>query len=70
MLTKTTAAAFGFAFVAAWIAWGFGSAILCLIGAVVFLAAAAFWQGELDLAELQDRLGHTTPRRRPDGHLN
>jgi hypothetical protein len=70
MITKTTAAAFGFAFVAAWIAWGFGDAILCLIGAAIFLAAAAFWQGELDLTEVQDRLGQAAPRRGSGSRFN
>lgn len=46
----------GFAFVAAWIGFGFGDAILCLIGAGVFYAAGAVVQGELDLGALQSRL--------------
>ena len=50
----------GFLFVAAWIAFGFGDAILCLLGAVVFYAATAFFRGELDLTDLQQRAG---PRR-------
>ncbi len=50
----------GFLFVAAWIAFGFGDAILCLLGAGVFFAATAFLRGELDLADLQQR---TTGRR-------
>ncbi len=50
----------GFLFVAAWIAFGFGDAILCLLGAGVFFAATAFFRGELDLADLQQR---TTGRR-------
>lgn len=54
--TKHIAAAFGFAFVAAWIGFGFGYAILCLVGAAAFYATASFMQGELDLAEIQDRL--------------
>jgi hypothetical protein len=45
----------GFLFVAAWIAFGFGDAILCLLGAASFYAATAFFRGELDLAELQQR---------------
>ncbi len=51
------AAVLGFAFVAAWIAFGFGSAILCLVGAIAFYVAALFLRGDLDLAELQSRLG-------------
>jgi hypothetical protein len=46
----------GFLFVAAWIAFGFGDAILCLVGAAGFYLAAAFFRGELDLAELQQRV--------------
>ena len=49
------AALLGFLFVAAWAALSFGDALLCLIGAVVFYAVAAFRAGELDLAELQQR---------------
>ncbi len=45
----------GFLFVAAWIAFGLGDAVLCLIGGGVFYAATAFFRGELDLAELQQR---------------
>ncbi len=52
------AALLGFAFVAAWIAFSFGSALLCLIGAGVFYTAAAVAKGELDLGEAQDRLGN------------
>ena len=62
MTSKHYAAALGFAFVAAWIAFGFGDAILCLIGAAVFYAVLAFRDGELDLAELQERLGAARPR--------
>lgn len=57
MLTsKHFATALGFAFVAAWIAFGFGNAILCLLGAGLAYAGAAVAEGELDLGELQDRL--------------
>jgi hypothetical protein len=49
------AALIGFLFVAAWAALGFGDAVLCLIGAAVFYAVTAFYRGELDLAELQQR---------------
>jgi len=51
------AAVLGFAFVAAWIAFGFGSAILCLVGAIAFYVVALFLRGDLDLAEIQNRLG-------------
>lgn len=53
---KYLAAILGFAFVAAWIAFGFGDGVLCLIGAAVFYAVASFLEGDLDLAELQGRL--------------
>jgi hypothetical protein len=52
---KQFAALLGFAFVAAWIAFGFGNAILCVLGAAVFYAIAAVAQGELDLGEMQSR---------------
>ena len=47
----------GFAFVAVWIAFGFGSAVLCLVGAAAFYTAALILTGELDLADVQSRLG-------------
>jgi hypothetical protein len=53
---KHLAALVGFAFVAVWIATGFGQAVLCLLGALAFYAVAALITGELRLAELQDRL--------------
>ena len=57
---KQFAALLGFAFVAAWIAFGFGNAILCLLGAGVFYAIAAVAQGELDLGEMQSRWRQST----------
>jgi hypothetical protein len=45
----------GFLFVAAWIAFGFGDAILCLVGAAAFYTTVAFFRGELDLADMQQR---------------
>lgn len=64
---KHLAAALGFAFVAAWIGFGFGYAILCLVGAAAFYHAAAYLDGELDLGELGDRLhpGQSAPSRPP-----
>jgi hypothetical protein len=53
---KHFAALMGFAFVAAWIGFGFGEAILCLLGAVLFYYAAAVLEGDLDLGELQARV--------------
>ena len=55
MKSQQLAGLIGFLFVAAWIAFGFGDAILCLIGAVVFYVVTAFYEGELDVAELQQR---------------
>jgi hypothetical protein len=64
MNAKQLAGLLGFLFVAAWIAFGFGDAILCMIGAAVFYAATALYHGELDLAELQHRA------RQPRGRAN
>ncbi len=57
MTSKQFAALLGFAFVAAWIGFGFGDAILCVVGALVLYLAAGVRDGEIDLAELQDRFG-------------
>ena len=46
----------GFLFVAAWIGFNFGQAILCLVGAVVFYLIGEVVQGELDLGEMQARI--------------
>ena len=46
----------GFLFVAAWIAFDFGRAVLCLVGAVVFYLIGEVVQGELDLGEIQARI--------------
>ena len=62
MTQKQFAALLGFAFAVAWISFNFGYALLCLLGAAVFYAGASFLEGELDVADLQDRL---TPRRSP-----
>jgi hypothetical protein len=71
--TKRFAALLGFAFVAAWIGFNFGYAILCLVGAGAFYAVASYLEGDVDLADIQERLGRgggeprsaTTARRRP-----
>jgi hypothetical protein len=55
MNAKQLAGLLGFLFVAAWVGFGFGDAILCLIGAAVFYLATAFYQGDVDVAELQRR---------------
>lgn len=65
LTTKHFAAILGFAFAAAWIAFSFGGAIVCLLAAGVFYAAAAFLQGDLDLAEVQSRLGQSQPTQYP-----
>jgi len=54
-------AALGFAWAAAWIAFGFGNAILCLLGAAAFYALAAVLEGEIDLGELQQRVRGRSP---------
>ena len=53
---RLVAAIGGFAFVAAWIGFGFGDALLCLLGAVVAWIAAGILEGQIDLGELQSRL--------------
>lgn len=50
------AALLGFLFVAAWVALGFGDALLCLIGAGFFWLAAALYRGELDVEDLRRRM--------------
>ncbi|HEY0277280.1 MAG TPA: hypothetical protein VGC32_03325 [Solirubrobacterales bacterium] len=52
---RTFAAGIGFAFVAAWIAFSFGEALLCLLGAAAFWAVAGVLAGSVDLGELQGR---------------
>ena len=54
---KHLAALLGFLFVAMWILSNFGYAILCLLGAGAFYAVASFMQGDLDIGEVQSRLG-------------
>lgn len=46
----------GFLFVAAWIGFNFGDAVLCIVGAVIFYAVGSVIEGELDLGELQSRM--------------
>jgi hypothetical protein len=54
---KAYSAILGFAFVAAWIEFNFGYAVLCLVGAAVFYAAASFYEGDIDVGDIQSRLG-------------
>lgn len=56
MTSTQFAALLGFLFVAVWAGVGFGSAIACLLGAVVAYVVTAFLRGELDVGELQGRL--------------
>jgi hypothetical protein len=65
MNAKQLAGLLGFLFVAAWIGFGFGDAILCLVGAAVFYFATGFYYGELDLAELQQRARQPRGRGNP-----
>jgi hypothetical protein len=53
---KQYLALLGFLFVAAWIGFNFGDAVLCLVGAAVFYAIGAVLQGELDLGDVQARI--------------
>lgn len=57
MERKQFAALIGFAFVAAWISFNFGYAVLCLVGAGVSWFAASYLEGELDFGDIQERLG-------------
>jgi hypothetical protein len=65
MTTKHFLGLLGFAFVAAWIAFNFGYALLCLVGAGAFYAIAAVLEGELDLGEVQQRLRSPSGQREP-----
>ena len=56
MTSTQFAALLGFLFIAVWAGPGFGSAIACLLGALIGYAVAAFVRGELDVGELQGRL--------------
>jgi hypothetical protein len=53
---KHILALLGFLFVAAWIAFNFGYAVLCLVGAGLFYAVGALLQGEIDLGDVQGRI--------------
>jgi hypothetical protein len=53
---KQYLALLGFLFVAAWIGFNFGDAVLCLVGAAVFYAIGAVLQGEIDLGDVQARI--------------
>ena len=69
------AALLGFLFTAAWIGFGFGEAILCLVGAGVFAgllyAGEGFLGGDIDLGELQARLSNrSSAGSRPAPHAH
>ena len=64
MSTKHFAALLGFAFVAAWISFNLGYAILCLLGAAAFYALASVLEGEIDLGEVQQSLRRNAPSQR------
>ena len=53
---RHVAAAGGFAFVAAWIGFGFGQALLCVLGAAICWLVVAVAERKVDLGELQSRL--------------
>ena len=56
MNLKQFLALLGFLFVAAWIAFNFGDAILCLVSAALFYAFGAVLEGEINLGEMQSRI--------------
>jgi len=56
MNLKQLSALLGFFFVFTWIAFSFGEAVLCLLGALVFYGIAAVLQGDVDLADVQARV--------------
>ena len=56
MNDRQFAALIGFAFVAAWIGFSFGNALLCLVGAAAFYLLAGVAAGSVDLGELQERI--------------
>ncbi len=63
MIEKRTLAAIGgFAFVAAWIGFGFGDALLCVLGGAVLWLVAGVLDGKVDLGELQGRLSKEEER--------
>lgn len=62
---RTQAAVGGFAFVAAWIGFGFGDALLCVLGAVILWLAVGVLEGKVDLAALQNRFAGEDPAPAP-----
>jgi hypothetical protein len=64
MTVKHYLALIGFLFVAAWIGFNFGDAILCLVGATVFYILGSVLEGELDLGEMQSRFQRSSSAQR------
>ncbi len=65
MSVRQFAALIGFLFVVVWIRFGFGDAVLCLVGAAAFWIAVQVLIGELNLAVLQSRFGEGMRRSPP-----
>ena len=64
MTVRHHLALIGFLFVAAWIGFNFGDAILCLVGAIVFYIVGSVLEGELDLGEMQSRFQRSSSEQR------
>jgi len=60
MNLTSLSALLGFFFVFTWIAFSFGDAVLCLLGALLFAAVAAVLRGDVDLADVQARAQEMT----------
>jgi len=60
MNLTSLSALLGFFFVFTWIAFSFGDAVLCLLGALLFAAVAAVLRGDIDLADVQARAQEMT----------
>jgi hypothetical protein len=56
MTSHSTAPLLGFAFIAACIGFDIPSAVLCLLGALVFRVGAGLVSGELELDDLRERV--------------
>jgi hypothetical protein len=70
MNDRQFAALLGFAFVAAWIGFNFGYALLCLVGAGAFYLLAGVVAGSVDLGELQERItGRSSDMSRADSRV-
>lgn len=68
MTRHSTATLLGFAFVAASIGFDIPSAVLCLVGALVFRIGSGLFTGELELDDLRDRVDAArAPRGRAGG---